>query len=173
MRRAVQLTRGTGCRVLASFSNTLMRQLRNYATPPMIWAAAANAYEAGAAGFGIGDAHWTPNGWPWTEEEYNTLRLLGRPELLATVDKLYHVRSERGEGRTQFWLPGGSRPLPRTLTTGASVEVPFRIADDLARWQPLGRVKAVRLAVRFTNFQPSVPKISSRYATSRWPSATG
>jgi hypothetical protein len=109
----------------------------------------------GAAGFGIGDAHWTPNGWPWTDQEYHTLRLLGRPELLATADKLYHVRSERGEGRTQFWLPGGARPLPRILTPGASVEVPFRIADDLARWQPLGRVKAVRLTVRFTNFQPS------------------
>ena len=85
---AVALTNGTQCRVLASFQNVLGRQLKQYATPPMIWAAAANAYAQGADGFGIGDAHWTPNGWPWTHDEYQTLRLLGHPEMLATADKL-------------------------------------------------------------------------------------
>src|SRR5437870_4622286 len=155
----VKLTRGTGCRVLACFTNTLSRQLRRYATQPMIWAAAANAYDQGADGFGLGDAHWTPNGWPWLNDEYQTLRLLGEPALLATADKLYHVRSDRSEGRLNSWLPGGSRPLPRALTPGQSVEAPLRIADDLPHWQALGRVKSVRLRVRFTNFQPSADRV--------------
>jgi hypothetical protein len=155
----VQLTRGSDCRVLASFSSTLYRQLEKYATPPMIWAAAANAYAKGSDGFGLGDAHWTPNGWPWTQDEYQTLRLLGRPELLATADKYYHVRSERVETHPQPWLPGGARFLPRALSEGESGEVSLYIADDLPRWHALGRVKSVRLRVRFTNFQPSVDRV--------------
>src|SRR6185295_7058793 len=103
---------------------------------------------------GLGDAHWSPNGWPWSEDEYQTLRMLGYPELLATADIFYHVRSEKGQGRTQFWLPGGSRPLPVALERGEAAEVPLRIADDLTHWHSLGRVNSVRLRVRFTNLQP-------------------
>jgi len=155
----VQLTRGTDCRVLASFSNTLYRQLEKYATPPMIWAAAANAYAQGADGFGLGDAHWTPNGWPWTHHEYQTLRLLGSPEMLATANKLYHLRSERIDSHPQSWLPGSTRALPCALSEGESKEVSLRVADDLARWGNLGRVKSVQLRTRFTNYQPYVDRV--------------
>jgi hypothetical protein len=155
----VRLARSGGVRVLASFSSTLNRQLRRYATPEMVWAAAANAYDQGVDGFGLGDAHWTPNGWPWERDEYQTLRRLSDPALLATADKHYHPRSDTVPGKTQVWLPGGSRPLPRVLTPGQSAEVPLRVADDLPRWHSLGRVKAVDLKLRFTNFQPSADRV--------------
>ncbi len=166
---ALNVTSGTKCRVLAAYCNTLSRQLRRYGTPQMIWAGAANAYHQGAHGFGLGDAHWTPNGWPLTDQDYQTLRLLGEPELLATADKCYHVRSDRTPGPVQSWLPGGARSLPRALKNGESAEVPFRIADDLARWHKLGRVKSVRLRVRFTNLVPSGDRITVELNGTRLP----
>ena len=156
---AVRLTRGTGCRVLASLSNTLMRQVKKYSTPAMIWAAAANAYDQGADGFGLGDAHWTPNGWPWTPEEYRTLRILGHPGMLAIADKHYHVRSDRQSVKSAEWLPGGPRPLPRALTVGASVEAPLRIADDLERWHREEKLRSVTLRVRFGNLEPAADQV--------------
>ncbi len=155
----VRLTRGHSCRVLASFCNTLMRQIQKYATPPMIWAAAASAYAQGADGVGLGDAHWTPNGWPWTSDEYSTLRLLGHPELLATADKHYHVRSAQQGAPRRSWLPGAQRRLPRRLSAGETLEVPLRVADDLASFHREQKLKSVRLQVRLTNFQPSGDRI--------------
>ncbi len=152
---AVALTNGTQCRVLASFQNVLGRQLKQYATPPMIWAAAANAYAQGADGFGIGDAHWTPNGWPWTHDEYQTLRLLGHPEMLATANKLYRVRSEtRGVTKGVGWAPGVAPSLPQTLVEGKPVEVRLRISDELEKWGALGRVESVQLRIRMTGIEP-------------------
>ena len=157
---AVALTNGTQCRVLASFQNVLGRQLKQYATPPMIWAAAANAYVQGADGFGIGDAHWTPNGWPWTHDEYQTLRLLGHPEMLATADKLYRVRSEtQGVTKGVGWAPGVVPSLPQTLVEGEPVEVRLRISDELEKWGALGRVGAVQLRIRMIGIEPLLNEV--------------
>ena len=159
LKHVVELTRGTGCRVLYAFHNTLGRQLARYSTPTMIWAAAANTYAQGADGFGIGDHHWTPNGWPWTSQEYETLRLLGHPELLATADKHYHVRSTRRSTTSMAWWPGRSTPLPKELLQGEETQVSFRLADDLPHWHALGRVKSVRLRVRLSNYQPHYDQV--------------
>lgn len=159
LKPVVKLTRGTGCRVLYAFHNTLGRQLARYTTPEMIWAAAANTYAQGADGFGIGDHHWTPNGWPWTAQEYNTLRLLGHPELLETADKLYHVRSSPARTSSMAWWPGRSTPLPKELHQGESTEVSFAVADNLLHWHSLGRVKSVKLRVRFANYQPHYDQV--------------
>ena len=157
---AVALVSGTQCRVLASFQNVLSRQLKQYATPPMIWAAAANAYAQGTDGFGIGDAHWTPNGWPWTHDEYQTLRLLGHPEMLATADKLYRVRSEtRGVTKGVGWAPGVAPSLPQTLVEGEPVEVRLRISDELEKWGALGRVEAVQLRIRMIGIEPLLNEV--------------
>ena len=154
---AVALTNGTQCRVLSSFQNVLGRQLKQYATPAMIWAAAANAYAQGADGFGIGDAHWTPNGWPWTHDEYQTLRLLGHPDMLATADKLYRVRSEtQGVTKGADWAPGVAPSLPQTLVEGEPVEVRLRISDELEKWDGLGRVESVQLRIRVIGIEPSL-----------------
>ena len=161
---AIALTNGTEYRVLASFQNVLSRQLKQYATPQMIWAAAANAYAQGADGFGIGDAHWTPNGWPWTHDEYQTLRLLGHPEMLATADKLYRVRSEtRGVTKGVGWAPGVAPSLPQTLVEGVPVEVRLRISDELEKWGALGRVESVQLRIRMTGIEPSLNDVRTEF----------
>ena len=159
LKTIIQLTRGTNSRVLYAFYNGLGRQLARYATPPMIWAAAANSYAQGADGFGVAGHHWTPNGWPWTAQEYDTLRLLGHSDLLATADKHYHVRSSNRQVESWSWLPGRYTPLPRTLTEGKSETILFKLADNLSHWENLGRVESVILRVRFTNFQPHYDKI--------------
>ncbi len=156
---AVKLTRGTNCRVLAALNDTMGRQFERYATAPMTWAAAANAYDQGADGFGISNYHHSPNGWPWTAEEYEKFRLLGHPELLATADKLYRVRSMPGGSSGGFWIPGVLPLLPQTLEEQKPIETQLRVADDLSRWEALGRVASVRLRVRLTDIEPSLNEI--------------
>jgi len=155
----VKLTRGTNCRVLPALNDTLGRQFEQYATAPMTWAAAANAYDQGADGFGISNYHHSPNGWPWTAEEYEKFRLLGHPDLLATADKLYRVRSMPRGSSGGNWLPGVMPLLPQNLENKKPVEARLRIADDLPRWEALGRVASVRLRVRLTNIEPSLNEV--------------
>lgn len=154
------LTKGTPCRVLAGMEVTLGRQLASSATPPMIWATAANAYDRGADGVGLAVKMWAPQGWPWTSEEYQTLRLLGHPDQLAGANKIYRARSLAfGRPRAQNIFPVSGPILPHVLREGESVEVPLRIADDLTAMQALQRVSEVRLSVRFTNLEPSLNEI--------------
>ena len=158
---AVRLTRGTGCRVLAGITSSLGRQLESTATGPMVWAAAALAYDKGADGFGLSSGGWVPNGWPWTAAEYETLRYLGHPELLATADKNYRVRSlARGASDPKPLFPIQDPILPQRLPEGKPVNLPLAVADDLPRWQALGRVKSVRLRVRVTSIEPSLDKMA-------------
>ena len=157
LQAAVEITRGTQCQVLAGFEGSLGRQLESNATSTMIWAAAANAYERGAHGFGLCEGMWAPNGWPWVSEDYQTLRLLGHPDLLATADKIYRARSlTRGSVPQQSLFPVQDSILPHALAQGESLEVPLQVSDDLGRWQALERVTAVRLRVRFANIEPSL-----------------
>lgn len=155
---AVQITRGTRCRILAGFQGGLGRQIETTATPPMTWAAAANAYDRGADGFGLCEGMWTPNGWPWIAEDYQTLRLLGHPNLLATADKVYRARSlAQGASLPEVALfPGAIPALPQSVSEGKSLEIPWRMADDLLCWHALDRVEAIRLRVRFGNFEPDL-----------------
>ena len=156
---AVALTRGSGCRVFAGFQSSLGRQRERSATPPMIWAAASNAYSQGSDGFALANAAWTPHGWPWTPEEYRTLRILGHPEMLATADKHYHARSTANAKEYSEWVPGVPERLPKTLVEGEPVEVPLRTSDDLETMHGLGRVSSVRLLVRLTDIEPSLNEV--------------
>ena len=146
LERAVQRTRGTTCRVFAACHGGIGRRSEKKATQPMIWAAAANAYDQGVDGFGLDHPHWFA--WPWLREEYETLRLLGQPEMLATADKLYWIQSS-----------AKGSPLPRAISEGKPVAVSLRIADDLARWHTLGRIKAVRLRIRITNLDAAMNEV--------------
>ena len=159
---AVDLVRGTPCRVLAGCSNLLGRQRHHYAPAPMFWAAAANAYAQGADGFGLANAHWGPQGWPWIKDEYHTLRLLGHPDLLETADKIYRARSQSSVDKSSHWLPGDALDLPRTLREGEPVSVPLRISDDLARGHAQGRVESVCLRVRITAIEPALNPVRIR-----------
>ena len=159
----VQLARGTGCRVNFACHNNLGRQFARHATPPMIWAAAANAYDQGVDGIAMADHLWTPHGWPWTADEYHTLRLLGHPKLLAAADKYYMVRSTTRNVASMNWMPGRADLLPKELLEGESIEVSFRVADDVPHWRKLGRVKSVVLRVRFGTIIPGVDELQVEF----------
>ena len=49
--------------------------------------------------------------------------------------------------------------LPQNLENKKPVEARLRIADDLPRWEALGRVASVRLRVRLTNIEPSLNEV--------------
>ena len=159
----VKLARGTGCRVYSVFHNGLGRPLARYATPSMIWAGAANAWDQGVDGFGIGDHLWAPNGWPWTAQEYETLRPLGHPKLLETADKVYLAHSNRRPDAHLNWLPGRSQPLPQKIKVDRPVQVSFHVADRLHHWHKLGRVKSVVLRVRFGNLIPNYDRVEVEF----------
>ena len=154
---AVQLARGSDCRVLSGMSVAVTGQLHQYATPPMMCAAAANAYAQGADGFGFSDAHLSPRGWPWTDADYGAIRLLGQADLLATADKHYHARAG---GRTiTDWTPGVAPRLPLTLDEGETTNVELYVSDDLPHWFERGRIESVRLSVRVSSIEASLNEL--------------
>ena len=153
---AVSLCRGTPCRILVGCGPSLGKIREKKATPKMLWAAAANAYMQGAIGFGLNDMIRSQE-LSYLGDMIHALRPLGHPEMLATLDKIYHVRDQpRGP---QTGLPGTIPPLPKVLQERQPQEVPLRIADDLRRWHELGRVKSVRLRVRISNLEPSLNEL--------------
>ncbi len=154
---AVELAAGKACRVFSGFNSQLGRR-DFYAPAEITWAAAANAYDQGADGFGFCDHHWTPEGWPWRTSEYQTLRLLPHPDLLAHADKIYRARS-RPKGVKEEWSVGSPPSLPRILKEGSPVSVLIRIADDLFRPNREGKVESVRLRVRLANIEPSLNQV--------------
>ena len=151
--RGVELARGTACRVIAACHAGVARQKSRNATQPMIWAAAANAYAQGANGFALDHPHWF--GWPWLRDEYETFRILGEPQMLETADKLYRIRSGVKDGTYESIMLGIAQPLPRLLEVARPVTVRLRVADNLQKYDVLGRVKSVRLRVRVTNLDAS------------------
>ena len=155
-----QVTHNTSCRVLVGLCCNLGRQLESSATPPMIWAAAALAYAQGAEGVGLCDGMWAPNGWPWQAEDYQTLRLLGHPDLLQTADKVYLARSYARNGQKEGMSPPAGPVLPLPLTPGKALELSLSIADDLPQFHDQGRVASVRLRVRLTNFEHTLDEVS-------------
>ena len=157
---AVKLTQGTQCKAIFGFGDLLGTQLERAATQPMFWAAAANGYHQGVDGFAIVEHHFTPNGWPWTSEEYQTLRLLAHPDMLATADKMYRALFVSPAQASRIdWLPGASRSLPQPLIVGQPVDVELRIADDLASAHAEGKIESVQLRVRLASFEASLNEV--------------
>ena len=163
-----ELVSGTECRVLVGVSTSVGRQLSKAASPPMLWAAAANAYAQGADGFGFAGAGWLGRGWPWRGDEYGTLRPLAHPELLATADKLYRAHSAPSpppglsrhpqEGPTD-WVPGVRPALPLTLAEGEPVEVRLQVSDDISHWHGQGNLESVRLRVRISGLEAELNEV--------------
>lgn len=156
---AVSLCRGTPCRILVGCGPSLGKIRAKKATTKMLWAAAANAYQQQAAGFGLNDMIRSQE-LSFLGNMVHALRPLRRPQLLETVDKLYRVRDQPTNPQTAgTGLPGTEPLLPKVLEQGQPQEVPLRIADDLHRWHALGRVKRVRLRVRISNLEPSLNEL--------------
>jgi len=156
-----EIADGTDCLVLSGFGQSLARQTSHQATPEMVWAGAANAHAQGADGFGLVDACTFPDGWPWTQTQYDTWRRLGSADLLATSDKHYRVQS-RGSRVPPAWLPGGDPPLPQVIEEGKPLEFQLLVADDLDRWDHAGRIESVYLKVRITAIEASLNDVEIR-----------
>ena len=160
LKPAAELARGMDCRVLMGFPGYLGRQLHTSATAAMIHAAASLAYEQGAHGFGLCDGMWAPNGWPWIDRDYETLRPLGHPDLLATADKHYVARSlARGADSTEGLFSVEGLILPQVLAEGKPLRVPLTVADDLPRWSLEGRVDKVRIVIRLSNIELDLDEV--------------
>ena len=159
-----QLIEETPCRLVAGFSDLLQSQFERAATQQMTWAAAANAWKDGADGFAIVEYHWTPNGWPLTAEDYQTLRVLGHPELLQFRDKHYRApRLGRGQSEKPACPATATDLLPRPLEEGRPVNVSLRIADDVERAADQQKIDRVRLRVRITNIEPSLNRVKFEF----------
>ena len=157
--KVVSLARETSCRILVECGTTLAKRRDAKPTARLLWAAAANAYHQGATGFGINDMVRSQQ-LAFLEHMVDALRPLGSPELLATTDKIYHVRSlPRNPKNFGSGVPGFDSLLPKPLEVGKSQEVPLRVADDFRRWHSLDRVRSVRLRVRINNLEPSLNRL--------------
>lgn len=152
IRAAVAATEGTHCRVLAGGEVYLGSSLHQEATPSMIWAAASNAYDRGADGFGLCSGMWAPDGWPWPDTQYQTLRLLASPFLLSNADKTYRALSSSRSQPTGLFRPTGTI-LPTPVAEGESVQVRLRVSDNLEQRQQEGKIESVRLQVQLSNFE--------------------
>ena len=157
--KVVSLARGTSCRILVECGTTLGKRRDDKPTARLLWGAAANAYHQGAAGFGVNDMVRSQR-LAFLEPMVEALRPLGSPELLDTVDKIYHVRDQpRSPRNFGSGLPGFDPVLPKPLEVGKPQEVPLRVADDLNRWHTLDRLRSARLRVRINNLEPSLNRL--------------
>ena len=155
-----KLVGNSDCRLVAGFNNLLQSQFHRSATQAMTWAAAANAWDDGADGFAVVDYHWTPNGWPLTAEDYQTLRVLGHPELLRFRDKDYRaLRLGRGQDKPIDWPDTMDDALPKPLEEKQPVELTLQIADDLEAAGRQQKIESVRLRIRITNIEASLNKV--------------
>ena len=155
-----KLVGDSDCRLVAGFNNLLQSQFHRSATQAMTWAAAANAWDDGADGFAVVDYHWTPNGWPLTAEDYQTLRVLGHPELLRFRDKDYRaLRLGRSRNEPIAWPATMVDALPKPLEEKQPVELTLQIADDLEAAGKQQKIESVRLRIRITNIEASLNKV--------------
>ena len=114
----------------------------------MIRGAATNYWAQGVDGLYL--AHWFGN-WPYDPSFYAKLRELPHAEVMSTKDKFYYVPTETGRYSKPSAGPGLTRTLPVPLELDTPISIPFRISDDLCRWDSTGRVHEVLLRVRIMN----------------------
>ena len=110
-------------------------------------AQAANGYSAGARG--VFFATYYPNGYPYTDADFENLRYMGHPELLAHKDKHFAVRQGLN---TPEDTPGdylSPNPLPVELKVGEEgATQTLHISDDLAPAKEAGELAQCELRVR-------------------------
>ena len=173
LRWVKSIVSGTDCRILAATGTHIGRQLFRAATPPMIHAAAANAYSEGADGFGFISGGGLAFDWPWGDATYATLRTLGDPDLLARADKIYRARAAARQGATPNfsrhpeegpvdWTPGSGALLPIALLEGKPVEVPILLSEELQQCNDEGRIERVQLNVRIAGLEADLNEICIR-----------
>ena len=143
----VEAARGTSVRIVKGISTSIVHDAYPCATREMQVAQATNAYAAGARG--VFFATYFPNGYPYTDADFENIRYMGHPELLAHKDKHFAVRQgPNGADDT----PGdylSPNPLPVELEVGAegATQVLY-VSDDLAPASAAGELATCELRVR-------------------------
>jgi hypothetical protein len=136
-RPLVEAAKDSDCRIHAALKTRLSSDRLDNGTIEFIRSTACNYWAQGIDGLYL-DQWFTV--WPYDSTFYEQLREVGHPHVMAYKDKTYFVPT-----RTR---PQDDTPLPRELHVNRPVRVKLPIADDLPRWDRVGRVHEVMLRLR-------------------------
>ena len=143
----MEAARGTPVKVVASVNETIRHDAYKSATREMMNAQAANAYAVGAQG--VFFHSYYPTGYPYTDSDFENLRFMGHPELLAHKDKHYFVRQGPNTEEDSPGDYGSPHPLPVELTPGAAGSPQgLYVSDDLGAWHAKGELARCELRIR-------------------------
>ena len=142
-RPLVQAAKGSNCRIHGAIGLAVNSDRLKDGPIEITRAVACNCWDQGVDGLYL--AQWFAS-WPYEPSFYERLREVAHPDVMAPRDKYYYVSTQ------SVFKPNPSEPkpaLPRTLKMNQPVQVPLPIADDLDRWDKVGRVHEVLLRLRF------------------------
>ena len=132
LREIISAAEGSTPRVLAGMESTNLPEL----SAPVVRAAAANAYAAGAQGVLFHTYYPMPDRYPYDDEATGRLRFMGHPDLLAQQDKVFRLGA--GASAPGYGLKA---QLPAELKPGEKVqEFTLEISDDIAERSRLGEL---------------------------------
>jgi hypothetical protein len=138
----VEAAAGTRVRVLAGIESANHPELSR----PVVRAAAANAYAAGAQGVLFHTYYPAPKRYPYDDEATGRLRFMGYPDLLAGFDKKYRLGLPYNANTAASY--GLAEQLPAQLACGAPAhECRLEVGDDVAGRAAVGEVWRCELRV--------------------------
>ncbi len=148
LRPMVELAHRHGVRALANICGSGMQKGQGYTEPEAWWAAAMNAYHAGA------DGVYVFNVFPATPDE--KLSRLGSVQTLKGLNRLYAIdpiepKNIWGFNRAGLVLPD-RLPIELAPTGQATAKLP--VGEDLAANAPQGKATEARLKLRIRNLVP-------------------
>lgn len=143
-RPLVQAASGSPCRVYAGLNGQVYSDRLQNADITLMRAGACNYWAQGVDGLYLDQ--WFAE-WPYQASFYEKLREAPHPDVMAAKDKFYYVPTRAG---TRLRPHEPALPLPRKLEVGKPVEVELEIADDLPRWDRVGRVHELLLRLRIS-----------------------
>ena len=140
----VEAAHGTSVKIVSGISTTIAHDAFRKATREMLVAQAANGYCAGAQGY-------YPSGYPYVNADFENLRYMGHPQLLAHKDKHFAVR--QGPNGPED-MPGdylSPNPLPVELKVGErGARQTLYVSDDLAVKKERDELSKCELRIRLT-----------------------
>ncbi len=109
---------GAGVKIVTGLTNLVRHDAHQYVTREMFTARATNGYAAGArrAFFQT----YYPSGYTYTDHDLGTVRLMGRPEILAHKDNVFFVRQGPNTPEDNPGGYGSPHPLPVVLEPGTA-----------------------------------------------------
>jgi uncharacterized lipoprotein YddW (UPF0748 family) len=138
----VEAAAGTRVRVLAGIESANHPELSR----PVVRAAAANAYAAGAQGVLFHTYYPAPKRYPYDDEATGRLRFMGYPDLLAGFDKKYRLGLPYNANTAASY--GLAEQLPAQLACDAPAhECRLEVGDDVAGRAAVGEVWHCELRV--------------------------